>query len=51
MEKTTTQFVWNGIDLDALRHVMDKPADDAVQAVFESHSMEHLRALDRKSVV
>jgi hypothetical protein len=45
MERTTPQFVWNGIDLDALRHVMDKPADDAVQAVFESNSMEHLRKL------
>jgi hypothetical protein len=45
MEKTTPQFVWNGVDLDALRHVMDKPADNAVLAVFESNSMDHLRAL------
>jgi len=42
MEKGTQQFVWNGIDLDALRQVMDKPADDAVDAIFESKSIERL---------
>ena len=45
MEKTTQKFVWKGIDLEALRQVMDKPADDAVFTVFESNSMEHLRSV------
>lgn len=39
------QFTWNGIDLDALRHVMDEPADQAVLSLYESKSMHHLRAL------
>ena len=45
MEKKAQQFVWNGIDLDALRQVMDKPADDAIEAIFKSKSMEHLRSI------
>ena len=45
MAKTTKQFVWNGIDLESLRQVMDKPSDDAVQTVFESKSMDHLRTI------
>lgn len=42
MEKNDPPFVWNGIDLEALRQVMDKPADDAVDAIFESKSIERL---------
>lgn len=42
-EETTQQFVWNGIDLEALRQVMDKPADDAVADLYESKSMDRLR--------
>ena len=45
MEKTTPQFLWNGIDLETLRQVMDKPADDAVASVFESHDMRHLTSI------
>lgn len=45
MEKTTPQFVWNGLDLEALRQVMDKPADDAVASVFESYDMKHLTTI------
>ncbi len=39
------QFLWNGIDLEQLRQLMDSPADEAVAAVYESKSMEHLRDL------
>lgn len=42
MENSTEQFVWNGIDLEALRQVMDKPADDAIDAIFESKSIDRL---------
>ena len=42
MEKTEPQFIWNGIDLDALREVMDQPADEAVDAIFESKSIDRL---------
>ena len=45
MKKTIKQFIWNGIDLDSLRQVMDKPADNAVSALLESVSMDHLRTL------
>jgi hypothetical protein len=45
MENSTKQFIWNGIDLESLRQVMDKPADDAVLSIFKSHSMEHLRTI------
>ena len=43
MKKNAKQFIWNGIDLDELRQVMDKPADDAVETLYESKSMERLR--------
>ena len=43
MKKNVKQFIWNGIDLDELRQVMDKPADDAVETLYESKSMERLR--------
>ena len=36
MENSTPEFLWKGIDLEALRQIMDKPADDAVASVFES---------------
>ncbi|WP_234567541.1 oxygenase MpaB family protein [Rhodohalobacter sp. 614A] len=45
MEKTVPQFLWNGIDLEALRLVMDQPCDDAVASVFESKSMRHLATI------
>lgn len=45
METTTSQFVWNGIDLEALRNVMDKPSDEAVLSILDSQSMDHLRTL------
>jgi hypothetical protein len=45
MEENLQHFIWNGIDLESLRQVMDKPADDAVLTVFESKSMDHLRTL------
>jgi len=45
MEENLQQFIWNGIDLEGLRQVMDQPADDAVLSVFESKSMDHLRTL------
>jgi len=45
MGEKTQQFTWNGIDLDLLRQVMDKPADEAVSALLESGSMDHLRTL------
>lgn len=45
MEKSTQQFIWNGIDLEALRQVMDQPADDAVSEIFKSKSMDHLRSV------
>lgn len=45
MELDTTHLSWNGISLDSLRLIMDKPADDAVLSVYESKSMHHLRDL------
>ena len=42
MEKKAQQFIWNGIDLESLRQIMDKPADDAVDAIFESKSIDRL---------
>lgn len=45
MENSTPEFLWKGIDLEALRQVMDKPADDAVASVFESHDMKHLSSI------
>ncbi len=47
MGKKTEQFIWNGIDLEQLRQVMDKPSDDAVASVFASQSMDYLRNLLR----
>ena len=34
--------------MDDLRHVMDKPADDAVEAIYKSHSMHHLVGILKK---
>jgi hypothetical protein len=45
MNISTPQFIWNGIDLEALRQVMDQPADDAVAEIFQSKSMDHLRTI------
>lgn len=35
-------YVWNGIDLEELRQIMDPPADEAVATIFKSRSMRHL---------
>lgn len=45
MNNNSQQFIWNRIDLEKLRQVMDKPADDAVAEIFKSKSMDHLRAI------
>ena len=45
MGKIARKFVWNGIDLEGLRQVMDQPADEAVLALLKSKSMDHLRTL------
>ena len=45
MSSNKQLFIWNGIDLETLRQVMDKPADDAVASVFESHDMGHLTSI------
>jgi len=42
MKNKNQQFVWNGIDLDALREVMDPAADQAVDSIFESKSTARL---------
>jgi hypothetical protein len=42
MKEKKPQFEWKGIDLDELRQVMDKPADDAIDAIFESKSIDRL---------
>lgn len=36
MNNENQLFIWNGINLEELRQVMDKPSDDAVLSVFES---------------
>jgi len=45
MDNNMQQFIWKGIDLEALRQVMDQPADDAVSEIFKSKSMDHLRSV------
>ena len=45
MKDLKQQYVWNDINLEDLRQIMDKPADNAVQSVYESKSMNHLREL------
>ena len=42
MKEKKPQFEWKGIDLNDLRQVMDKPADDAIDAIFESKSIDRL---------
>lgn len=42
MKNKNQQFMWNGIDLDALREVMDPAADKAVDSIFESKSTTRL---------
>ena len=39
---------WNGIKMEDLRQIMDKPADDAVSSIFESHSMKQLVGILKK---
>jgi hypothetical protein len=43
MNNNNPRFIWNGIDLETLRQVMDQPADEAVSEIFKSKSMDHLR--------
>ncbi len=45
MNNNNQKFIWKSIDLEKLRQVMDKPADDAVAEIFKSKSMDHLRAI------
>jgi hypothetical protein len=45
MSSNKQLFIWNGIDLETLRQVMDKPADDAVASVFKSNDMKHLTTI------
>ena len=45
MSEAQAPISWNGIVLDDLRHVMDEPADKAVQSLYDSNSMHHLRDL------
>ena len=45
MSSTDSQYAWHGIDLNALREVMDQPADDAVLSLYESSSMASLRTM------
>ncbi|MFY0644317.1 MAG: DUF2236 domain-containing protein [Bacteroidia bacterium] len=45
MSSTDAQYTWKGIDLNALREVMDKPADEAVLSLYESSSMTTLRTM------
>lgn len=42
MKNKNQQFIWNGIDLNALREVMDPVADKAVDSIFESKSTTRL---------
>lgn len=45
MGEIKAQFMWNGINLNDLREVMDRPADEAVLSMYESSSMNSLRVL------
>jgi hypothetical protein len=36
------QFIWNGINLESLREIMDPPADLAIDSIFESKSISQL---------
>lgn len=45
MKNNDVGYLWNGIDLEALREVMDKPSDEAISSVYESHSMHHIAAI------
>lgn len=45
MEKTGKPFIWNGINLDEKRHIMDAPADEAVMSIYTSGAMSTLRSL------
>jgi len=47
--KKKQNFVWKGIDLEALREVMDEPSDKVVKKLYEeTQSMDHLRDLLKK---
>ena len=45
MGEAQEKYHWNGIDLNALREVMDDSADQAVLSLYESDSMSSLRTL------
>ncbi len=42
MKNKNQQFIWNGINLNALREVMDPAADKAVDSIFESKATDRL---------
>lgn len=45
MSNTASQLVWNGLNLEDLRQIMDPPADDAVLSVYNSGQLTELRNL------
>jgi hypothetical protein len=45
MKKEKNEHIWRGIDLEALRQLMDKPSDDAVTAIYQSGSIAKLAEL------
>ncbi len=45
MESIGKQFIWNGIDLNKQRLIMDDPADEAVMSIYQSNAMSELRNL------
>ena len=45
MAETAAKLSWKGIELDSLRQIMDPPADEAIQSLYDSNNMHHLRDL------
>lgn len=43
-----TKYEWNGINLEDQRLIMDPPADDAVESIFEKENMGYLAGLLKK---
>jgi hypothetical protein len=42
MENKNQQYIWNGIDLNGLREIMDPAADKAIDSIYESKSTDRL---------
>lgn len=40
MESKEDKFEWHGIKMEDLRQIMDKPADDSVQSIFEKENVK-----------